>query len=61
MARLASGQLVVTPNNGTLTLLGENGGLEAVRRIDEKKHRLPGSEDSHTFHGRDLYAHVGAM
>ena len=61
VARLASGQLVVTPNNGTLTLLGENGELEAVRRIDEKKHRLPGSEGSHTFHGRDLYAHVGAM
>ena len=61
VARLAGGQLVVTPNNGTLTLLHERPGIAAVRRIDETKYRLPGSADSHTFHGRDLYAHVGAM
>lgn len=61
VAKLASGQLVVTPNNGTLTLLAAAGRIAAVRRIDENAHRLPGSEDSHTFHGRDLYAHVGAL
>ena len=61
VARLANGQLVVTPNNGTLTLLHDGVGIAAVRRIDEAKHRLPGSERSHTFHGRDLYAHVGAL
>ena len=61
VARLANGQLVVTPNNGTLTLLHDGVGIVAVRRIDESKHRLPGSEQSHTFHGRDLYAHVGAL
>lgn len=61
VARLANGQLVVTPNNGTLTLLHDGVGVVAVRRIDESKHRLPGSERSHTFHGRDLYAHVGAL
>ena len=61
VARLANGQLVVTPNNGTLTLLHDGVGVVAVRRIDESKHRLPGSEESHTFHGRDLYAHVGAL
>lgn len=61
VARLANGQLVVTPNNGTLTLLHDGVGVVAVRRIDESKHRLPGSEQSHTFHGRDLYAHVGAL
>lgn len=61
VARLANGQLVVTPNNGTLTLLHDGVGVVAVRRIDESKHRLPGSEASHTFHGRDLYAHVGAL
>ena len=59
VARLASGQLVVTPNNGTLTLLHDEG--MAIRRIDEDKYRLPGSRASHTFHGRDLYAHVGAL
>lgn len=61
VARLANGQLVVTPNNGTLTLLHDGVGIAAVRRIDEDAHRLPGSEESHTFHGRDLYAHVGAL
>ena len=61
VARLANGQLVVTPNNGTLTLVHDGVGVIAVRRIDESKHRLPGSERSHTFHGRDLYAHVGAL
>ena len=61
VARLAGGQLVVTPNNGTLTLLHEMPGIVAVRRIDEDEYRLPGSADSHTFHGRDLYVHVGAL
>ncbi len=61
VARLASGQLVVTPNNGTLTLLHDRPGIQVVRRIDEGRYRLPGSADSHTFHGRDLYVHVGAL
>ena len=61
VARLAGGQLIVTPNNGTLTLLNETPGIVAVRRIDEDAYRLPGSADSHTFHGRDLYVHVGAL
>ena len=61
VAHLASGQMVVTPNNGTLTLLHDGVGIVAVRRIDESKYRLPGSSDSHTFHGRDLYVHVGAL
>ena len=60
-ARLASGQTVVTPNNGTLTLLHDTVGIVAVRRIEEDEYRLPGSSDSHTFHGRDLYVHVGAL
>ena len=61
VAQLATGQLVVTPNNGTLTLLHDGIGIVAVRRIDEDKYRLPGSSESHTFHGRDLYVHVGAL
>ena len=59
VARLKGGQLVVTPNNGTLTLLHHQG--MAIRRIDEDEYRLPGSAASHTFHGRDLYVHVGAL
>ena len=61
VARLTNGQLVVTPNNGTLTLLHDGVGIAAIRRIDEDKYRLPGLAASHTFDGRDLYAHVGAL
>jgi S-adenosylmethionine hydrolase len=57
-ARLRSGQIVVCPDNGLLTWLEPQ--LESVRELDETRHRLPGSSESHTFLGRDLYAHVGA-
>jgi S-adenosylmethionine hydrolase len=60
VARLNSGHYVVTPDNGTLTLLADSPGIDAVRAIDEDGQRLPGSERSYTFHGRDLYAYVGA-
>ncbi len=60
VVRLKSGHYVVTPDNGTLTLLADSPGIDAVRAIDEDSQRLPGSERSHTFHGRDLYAYVGA-
>lgn len=55
-----SGHFFVTPNNGTLTLVAEELGVAEVRRIDETKHRRPGSERSYTFHGRDIFAFVGA-
>ena len=61
VARLKNGQTVVTPDNGTLTLVAERIGLEASREIDERAHRLPGSQGSYTFHGRDVYAYVGAL
>jgi len=61
VARLKNGEMVVTPDNGTLTLVAERVGVAAVREIDESKHRLPGSEGSYTFHGRDVYAYVGAL
>ena len=60
VARAKNGQLFVTPDNGTLTLIAEHLGLEAVREIDEKTNRRPGSEASYTFHGRDVYAYAGA-
>jgi len=31
-----------------------------VREIDEAVNRLPHSQDSYTFHGRDVYAYTGA-
>jgi S-adenosylmethionine hydrolase len=55
-----SGHYFVTPDNGTLTLVAEHLGIEAVREIDERVNRLPGSERSHTFHGRDVYGYTGA-
>ncbi len=55
-----SGHYFVSPDNGTLTLVAEELGIESVREIDEAKNRRPGSEKSYTFHGRDVYAYVGA-
>ncbi|MDH2998457.1 DNA-directed RNA polymerase subunit delta [Pasteurellaceae bacterium LFhippo2] len=55
-----TGHYFVTPDNGTLTLVAEDLGIEAVRQIDETKNRLEGSEKSYTFHGRDVYAYTGA-
>lgn len=55
-----TGHYFVTPDNGTLTLVAEHLGIEQVRKIDEQKNRLEGSEKSYTFHGRDIYAYTGA-
>lgn len=55
-----SGHFFVGPDNGTWTLVAEELGIEAVRRIDETVHRRAGSEKSYTFHGRDIYAFAGA-
>lgn len=55
-----TGHYFVSPDNGTLTLVAEHLGIEAVRQIDESKNRLQGSEKSYTFHGRDVYAYTGA-
>jgi hypothetical protein len=61
VARTRTGHIVVTPDNGTLTLVSDVLGITDLRQIDEKRHRLPGSERSHTFHGRDVFVYVGAM
>jgi hypothetical protein len=55
-----SGHYFVGPDNGTWTLVAEELGIAAVRRIDEKTNRRAGSEKSYTFHGRDIYAFTGA-
>ena len=55
-----TGQYIVTPDNGTLTLIASSLGIEAIREIDEKLNRRPGSEESYTFHGRDVYAYTAA-
>jgi len=55
-----SGHYIVTPDNGTLTHVADQIGIEEVREIDENVNRLAGSEDAYTFHGRDVYAYTGA-
>jgi S-adenosylmethionine hydrolase len=60
VVKTATGHYIVTPDNGTLTHVKQKCGIVAVREIDERINRLKGSEDSHTFHGRDVYAYTGA-
>lgn len=55
-----SGHYFVSPDNGTLTAVAEQLGVDAVREIDEAVNRLANSEKSYTFHGRDVYAYTGA-
>ena len=58
--KTTSGHYFVTPDNGTLTLVAESLGIEDVREIDEATNRLAGSEESYTFHGRDVYSYTAA-
>jgi hypothetical protein len=55
-----NGLYFVSPDNGTLTLVAAEYGIAAVREIDEKVNRRPGTEWSHTFHGRDVYSYTAA-
>lgn len=61
VAKTKNGQYIVTPDNGTLSHVAKYVGLEEVKEINEAKNRLPHSEKSHTFHGRDVYVYNGAM
>lgn len=60
VAKTKTGQYIVTPDNGTITHLAKNVGIEAVREISEVTNRRQNSEKSYTFHGRDVYAYTGA-
>jgi S-adenosylmethionine hydrolase len=55
-----TGHFFVGPDNGLLSLVAERDGIEGLRQIDERSNRRPGSDDSHTFHGRDVFAYTGA-
>jgi S-adenosylmethionine hydrolase len=55
-----SGHYFVTPDNGTLTLVAEQLGIQEVREIDEAENRRKSSGESYTFHGRDVYAFTAA-
>lgn len=60
VAKTKTGHYIVTPDNGTLTLVAASQGIESVREIDEQINRRAGSEHSHTFHGRDVYVYTAA-
>lgn len=55
-----SGHFIVTPDNGTLTLVAESLGIDEIREIDEAVNRRKDSKKSYTFHGRDVYAFTAA-
>ena len=60
VAKTSAGQYIVTPDNGTLTHIKRFIGIDAVREIDETRHRRKDTQHSYTFHGRDVYANTGA-
>ena len=60
VAKTKNGYYIVTPDNGTLTQVAREYGIEAVRQIDETVNRYPGTEQINIFHGRDLFAYCGA-
>lgn len=49
----------VGPDNGLFTLVAENEGVAEVREISAAN-RLPNSQNSYTFFGRDVFAYSGA-
>lgn len=60
VAKLKDGNYLVTPDNGTLTHLYYQVGIEEIREIDETVNRYPGTEAVSVFHGRDLFAYTAA-
>jgi S-adenosylmethionine hydrolase len=60
VVKTKTGHFIVTPDNGTLTLIGQSLGIDSVREIDEVVNRRKNSGDSYTFHGRDVYAYTAA-
>lgn len=60
VARTMDGHIIVTPDNGTITHIERRIGLKEVRELQVDVNRLAGSQKSHTFFGRDVYAYNGA-
>jgi hypothetical protein len=60
VVKTKSGHYIVTPDNGTLTLIALSLGIDSIREIDEVTNRRKNSEASYTFHGRDVYAFTAA-
>ena len=60
VVRTKKDHYIVTPDNGTITLLAVLEGIQEVREIDESVNRRPCSDSSFTFHGRDVYMYTAA-
>jgi len=60
VVRTKGGHCIVTPDNGTLTHVKLFVGIEEARTLVEAANRRAGSEQSYTFHGRDVFAYTGA-
>lgn len=60
VVKTKTGHFIVTPDNGTLTLVASSLGIAERREINESVNRRNGSQKSYTFHGRDVYAFTAA-
>jgi len=60
VVKTKTGHFIVTPDNGTLTLIASSLGITERREINEAVNRRNGSQKSYTFHGRDVYAFTAA-
>lgn len=59
VAKSRKGQYFVLPDNGLLTYVQDQDGIEAVREITNRKWMIQDAISS-TFHGRDIFSPVGA-
>jgi S-adenosylmethionine hydrolase len=55
-----TGHYFVGPDNGSFTLISSSLGIKEVRQINEELNRRRNSDESYTFHGRDVYAYTAA-
>jgi S-adenosylmethionine hydrolase len=59
VAKSKRGQYFVLPDNGLITLVENQDGIEAVRQITNSQWMIRAAISS-TFHGRDIFSPVGA-
>lgn len=60
VVKTKTGHFIVSPDNGTFTLIANSLGIDSIREIDEVTNRRKNSGASYTFHGRDVYAYTAA-
>ena len=60
VAKTKSGHYIVSPDNGTITIVDKEIGIDEVREIDETINRVKDSQKSYTFYGRDVYVYTAA-